>query len=133
MAIYWKHAGNADRGFLLKVTSKFWTSQHPNGSYDRRTPRTGGDVQDWYALCSSTDPAVIFRSGNKWQATTLAPVSEGIFGYNETAYHMYFAACHQTDTSKDGEIEKAGKRFHYRADPNRVGSASLDSPSDILK
>lgn len=131
--------GTSSRGSLIKVESRWWQSHHPNGSYNRRAPRKGGDLGTDYFFCSKSAPAVIDldRDTGKWIATKLAPGNpDNIAGYNTTAYLRYFSVCHGVTVTEETLYDQTvtlGRKFGYRVvldlDDTQI---TLNRPEDIL-
>lgn len=133
-----KPAGQSPRGQLFKMTSRWWESTHPEGSYDRRAPRQGGESTTSFMFCSKTMPAIINKdnSGSGWSATMLAPGnSEAIYGVTETALALYWAACHAKavdDVYEGGD--RLGKQFGYHVNwSGELEDKVLQQPTDALK
>ena len=125
--------GSNTNGALFKVISKGWTSHHPNGSYDKRRPRTGGEASTGYFFCSKTKPSAIWQSDRDgWKVAVLNLGSPS--GAEENAAIEYFAVCHGVQSGQDtGEsFDALSKRFGYAP----IESADLQNvarPEDILK
>ena len=132
-------AGSSPKGRLYKLTTKWWESEHKGGNYDRRAPRTGGEVATSFVFCSKQRPAWIDYDEDQkaWLATPLQPGnSNAVFGAAESAYAMYWAACHNTvvgDVYTEGDI--LGRKLGYRfsGDLNAIeDQQKLTSPEDVL-
>lgn len=108
-------ASNA-AGALFRTASRSWQSHHPNGSYERRTPRKGGQVSTEYVFCSKSRPALIVSYDGKWLVDALTPDREdGIFGANYSSYKSYFVVCHQTRiVDPYRENAKLARRYGYK-------------------
>ncbi|MER8567434.1 lysozyme inhibitor LprI family protein [Mesorhizobium sp. M0924] len=129
-------AARAPDGVLYKVESRYWESKHPEGTYDTPAPLKDNGRSDWYAFCSLTRPATLFHDSteNNWVVSTLSPNDQsGIFGYNESAYTEYFAACHDFEiTDVYGQMISKAKRFGYRVGAEAVKQERLSDPIDYL-
>ena len=129
-------AARAPDGVLYKVESRYWESKHPEGSYDTPAPLKDHGRGDWYAFCSLTRPATLFHdsAANNWVVSTLSPNDQGgIFGYNESAYTEYFAACHDIEiTDVYGQMISKAKRLGYRVGAEAVKQERLSNPMDYL-
>ena len=92
-------------GALFRVVTKSWQSQHPGGSYDRRTPRRGVGTATSYALCSKTHPALLDAgSAGRWVVNELDLGPESVPpGAARTATAVYFAVCHAVAVTNTGE------------------------------
>jgi hypothetical protein len=132
-------SGNSPKGQLYKLTTKWWESEHKGGDYNRRAPRRGGEVATNFVFCSKQKPAVIDHDEDRtaWLATPLQPGnSQAVFGASETAYAMYWAACHDAiveDVYSEGD--RLGRKLGYRFSGD-VGDSEeqqvLASPEDVL-
>src|SRR4051794_8618931 len=118
------------RGALFKVTMKWWESHHPNGSYEKRAPRKGGEATVDYVFCSKSKPAVLYRSqGEKWTGTILSISAPS--GASETATAHYLAVCHGAAVKDERDLTRSASKFGYtRQDED---SFELGRPEDILK
>lgn len=121
-------------GVLYRLTTKSWSSRHPNG-YDVPAKRTGGALSTSYVLCSSIKPAVIFASDEKWLMHRLAPGEpRGVAGYNSADYTLYFAACHgvSIDSALSDQTIRLGKNFGYNLPASAAEQIELNSPQDTF-
>ncbi|WP_181175136.1 lysozyme inhibitor LprI family protein [Mesorhizobium sp. B2-6-1] len=129
-------AARVPHGVLYKVESRHWETKHPEGTYDTPAPLKDNGRSDWYAFCSLTRPATIFHDSaeNSWVVSTLSPNDPGgIFGYNESAYTEYLAACHDIEiTDVYGQMASKAKRLGYRVDAEAVKQERLADPMDYL-
>ncbi|MES0094590.1 lysozyme inhibitor LprI family protein [Mesorhizobium sp. M0030] len=129
-------AARAPDGVLYKVESRYWESKHPEGTYDTPAPLKENGRGDWYAFCSLTRPATLFHDSTEknWVVSTLSPSDQGgIFGYNESSYTEYFAACHDIEiTDVYGQMVSKAKRLGYRVDAEAVKQERLPDPMDYL-
>ena len=109
-------------GALFKVTTRGWSSHHPNGSYNRRTRRTGGESTASFVFCSKDRPALIFQDESKWVAHTLAPgVQNAVYGYNESAYKQYLCGLPRRGTERS-LCRAAASRETLRLSSNVTGA-----------
>lgn len=121
-------------GELYLITTKGWSSYHPNG-YDIPAKKVGGNISKSYVLCSATKPAVIFENDGKWLMHRLAPGEVGgIFGYNSSDYTTYFAVCHgiAIDSAMSDKSVSLGKSLGYKVPPSIVEQIELDSPRSAI-
>lgn len=129
-------AARAPDGVLYEVESRYWESKHPEGTYETPAPLKDSGRGDWYAFCSLTRPATLFHDSaeNNWVVSALSPNDQGgIFGYNESAYTEYFAACHDIEiTDVYGQMISKAKRLGYRVDAEAVKQERLSDPKDYL-
>jgi hypothetical protein len=125
--------GSNANGALFKVISKEWTSHHPNGSYDKRRPKTGGEASTGYYFCSKTKPLAIWQDdAGPWKVAVLNLASPS--GAEENAVIEYFAVCHgvQSGHGTSNAFGALTKRFGYLP----VEAAELRDlalPEDVLK
>jgi hypothetical protein len=125
--------GSNTKGALFKVISKGWTSHHPNGSYDKRRPRTGGEASTDYYFCSKTKPSAIWQSDTEgWKVAALNLGSPS--GAEENAVIEYFAVCHgvQSGHGTSESFDALSKRFGYASVEN-ADLQDVARPEDILK
>lgn len=120
-------------GDLYRIERADWSSMHPEGSYETPAPLTGGLRSVSFAFCSLTAPTVLYKIDDGWLADRLSPgFDEGVFGYNESSYMLYFAACHDLKAKDSTDFTTFGLRLGYRAHPERVEQVPLRRPEDIL-
>jgi hypothetical protein len=131
--------GSSPAGQLYKLTLKWWESEHKDGNYNRRAPLTGGDVATSFVFCSKQKPTFIEYDNDRkaWLATPLQPGnSQAMYGAVESAYAIYWAACHYAivkDVYDEGD--RLGRKLGYRFSgyPDSLGEDKvLASPSDVL-
>lgn len=128
--------GHSSNGILYRIEGQEWSSVHPNGSYETPALLADEGNSEWYAFCSLTNPSVVFKDGPEWRGITVSPSSPGvIFGYNESTYVRYYAACHNLEF--DGSEEKnirMGLKFGYIGNPNFAEKELLlNSPLMLLR
>jgi len=131
--------GASPKGELYVLATRWWESEHKGGNYDRPAPRTGGDVSISFVFCSKQKPAWIDYGGEKrvWVATPLQPGnSKAVFGAAESAYAMYWAACHNTavtDVYAGGDALGKKLGYAFTGDVDSAGiEKTLGSPVDVL-
>lgn len=128
--------GTSPHGVLYKVRSRDWESLHPNGSYDKRTPRRGGGESTNYVFCSKSKAAVMFPSKDqpKFEIVRLAPGNiEALAGAATYANVYYFAVCHGVNASGEKDMERFGKKFGYAINAEATESQDTGRPEDLLK
>jgi hypothetical protein len=124
---------------LFELSLTEWQSHHKNGDYDKPARRTDEEKATSVVFCSKTKPALIEREGApKWSATFLAPGnSEAVFGAAESAYALYWAACHAAEARDVYEGgDELGRRLGYRfsvSDKGLPEDEILSSPLEALK
>lgn len=128
-------AGRAPDGVLYKIENRYWSSHHPDGSYETPAPLKDEGRGDWDVFCSLTRPAIIQHIQNEWSASTLSPNdASGIYGYNESAYIQYFAACHDVEiTDVYDQMTALAKRLGYRVGAERVEQMQIADPTEYLQ
>jgi hypothetical protein len=125
--------GSNTHGALFKVISKEWTSHHPNGSYDKRRPKTGGGASTGYYFCSKTKPLAIWQDdAGPWKVAVLNLASPS--GAEENAVIEYFAACHgvQSGHGTSDTFDALTKRFGY-SPVEAADLRDLARPEDVLR
>ena len=125
--------GSNTKGALFKTSFKEWTSRHPNGTYDKRTPRTGGGASTAYHFCSKTSPSAIWQDeGGQWKVAALNLASPS--GAEENAVIQYFAVCHGVPSGHDvgHSFDALATRFGY-APAENADLRVVARPEDILK
>jgi hypothetical protein len=125
--------GSNANGALFMVISKEWTSHHPNGSYDKRRPKTGGEASTGYYFCSKTKPSAIWQDdAGSWKVAILNLASPS--GAEENAVIEYFAVCHGVQSGHDTSdtFDALTKRFGY-APVEAADLRDVARPEDILK
>jgi hypothetical protein len=128
------YLGAGEKGWLFAVTSRWWRSEHPNGAYDRRTPRSDAGEQTSWVFCSKTQPALIEKDGDRFITTALAPGDrDRLAGALVTGLTFYYAVCH--NVAVDDVFRAAGdlaRRLGYPAKaPER--ELSVAAPEDALR
>jgi|UPI0004B724CD hypothetical protein len=125
--------GSNANGALFKVISKEWTSHHPNGTYDKHRPRTGGEASTGYYFCSKTKPSTIWQDdAGQWKMAVLNLTSPS--GAEENAVIAYFAVCHGVQSGHDtsDSFDSLSKRFGYAPIQN-ADLHDIARPEDALK
>lgn len=127
--------GTSPKGALFKAVLKGWQSHHPNGRYERKAPRQGGQANTVHVFCSKTMPSVIVSAdGGRWQVDTLAlNTPYGPAGALESVTTTYYAVCHATAASDPEAFIRLGQHFGYPALDEAPDSPVLARPEDILK
>jgi hypothetical protein len=125
--------GSNANGALFKVISKEWTSHHPNGSYDKRRLRTGGEASMGYYFCSKTKPSAIWQDdAGSWKVAVLNLASPS--GAEENAVIEYFVVCHGVQSGHDtsDSFDALTTRFDY-APVDTAALQDVARPEDVLK
>jgi hypothetical protein len=119
-------------GTLRKVTAFRGTSTYrdnaPSG-FDESIPiewQRPAAVQ--YALCSRSQPALAFRSGNRWIAHALDLFS--LPGYHRASAIAYLRACHRVDYDRQ-DIDIVLRRLGYRSG-TRSDQVEIDRPGQLF-
>ena len=128
--------GASEVGWLMKLDSRWWRSQHPDG-FDKPAPRRGvidpaGDDRSLYVFCSKTQPAALEASEGAWRALRLAPAQPKPEAQTRLAF--YLAACHNATIESLREGEALARKLGYKggeggADSKGIG---LARPQDVL-
>lgn len=129
-------------GTLFMVGSRLWSASYKptndDHEYDRRPvsiePKTG---QVSMVFCSKTDPVIFDYYDNGWHAADLRPGDESaVFGFNESGYQFYYAACHHFIT-KDPVSKAMALKLGYAFAQHPLGGAPLPDdkrqPIDFMK
>jgi TPR repeat protein len=122
-------------GTLFKVVETNWTSEHPNGRYEKFAPLRDARTTTGFVLCSRLKPTVIYApDADRWVADRLA------FGQEDRIYHgiqpsyaLYFAVCHGLRLTEPLEFVVAGRQLGYDAslaDPEQV---EISLPDEVLQ
>lgn len=125
--------GTSPKGALFRTVTKAWSSYHPNGSYNRKTRRTGGQEIVGYVFCSKTEPALIYRKGTgAWSAIMLTPYNP--YGAIMTSLNVYFVLCHGI-YRVGADYDTDARRFGYPItnSDDTPDDAELARPEDFLK
>ncbi len=84
--------------------------------------------------CSKTRPTVFDRDGGKWVSTPLRPGDDGaVFGFNESAYQWYFAACHAVIVHEPNPNHLAQRLGYHFKHSDGGGEQGSTAPRDMLK
>ena len=119
------------RATVFKVTTKNWTSEHPNAAYNKKAPRVGGDAFTGYFKCSKSKPAYVESQDGKWTATFLDVRNPP--GFAESVVMQYFVVCHGFDTDKSkSDFDVVGRKFGYRKISQAPAAIALSKPEEIL-
>jgi hypothetical protein len=119
-------------GTLRKVTALRGTSVYrdePPSAFDRSIPvewEKRASVQ--YVLCSTSRPALAFRSGKRWTAHALDLFD--LPGYHTASAVAYLRACHGADYSRD-DIVEVMKELGYRPG-TRSGQVEIAKPEQLF-
>lgn len=124
---------NSD-GELYELMVKHWQSTHPSGTYDKQAPRRGGEEGVEYVFCSKQYPGTAFPANGKVYAHLLSPERPGgIYGYNESSYVMYFAACHGIELKElQTAMPSIARGLGYNTSASRVRQEELQSPRALM-
>jgi len=130
-----KLVGRSDKGALYELAVKFWNSKDTGKTTPpKKLENEESDTQ--FVFCSKVKPALIWKDEGKWVASPLEPGNEAAMaGATESAYAMYWAACHRAavaDVYSGGTrlARKLGYEFSGNAIPQ---DAPLSAPADVLK
>lgn len=86
-------------------------------------------------FCSKTKPMFFGFYDRKWNAEKLRPGdSDAVFGYNESTYQFYWAACHNHTTHDPYETALAKKLgYNFSGGFGDADSSSELQPFDVLR
>jgi hypothetical protein len=108
------------RGTLYAIAFQSWSASYKNTDDDKEYDRAPISVEKPAAklnmiFCSKTKPVIFDYFDGAWHAGALRPGDESaVFGFNESAYIFYYAACHGYVTDDPVSKTKAlslGYRF----------------------
>jgi hypothetical protein len=128
--------GASERGWLMKIESRWWRSHHPDG-FDKPAPRRGvvnaaGDDRVDHVFCSKTQPTILEAEGERWRAFRLAPAQPP--AESQTRVAFYLAACHNAgvETLRDGEA--LARKLGYKGGDGgfEPQGFALARPQDVL-
>src|SRR5688572_9967955 len=142
--------GSNSFGALFKARIKGWESSHPQASYDKPAPRTGGEERIRFFFCSKTRPAVISRTqawdslerrwkDGGWMLHKMDPQAGPPGVHSLHGLILYFAACHGRVPSSIGDgddFRELAERFGYptSSDPTgEWGDIPIADPTDVLR
>ena len=81
--------------YEVKVSSRSWSMGSPRPSA-AKVPFARSEIS--YVICSTSKPAYIFKasagSSSNYLAHRLNPDGQSNYGYNMSAYSIYWATCH---------------------------------------
>lgn len=138
--------GNGRDGKLFKIEERTWGADYnppPDNapeSYNEyaQPPKSVGkqERETRFVYCSKTRPTSFFFDSGKWTSNKLRPGDQGaIFGYNESEYTWYFAACHNAILKSPYDDHNLPRRLGYRfrnSDSGEDAQGNL-APRDMLK
>jgi hypothetical protein len=131
------------KGTLYAVAFKSWSASYKNTGDDKEYDRPPVQVEKPeiklnMVFCSKTKPVIFDYYDGAWHAGALRPGDESaVFGYNESAYYFYYAACHRYVTG-DPVSKTAAAKFGYRFAQSPLNGGNLPDlgklqPLDIVK
>jgi hypothetical protein len=124
-------AGNGSNGDLYKISARAWELP-----YSDPAPLEGGKLLTYYVFCSMVRPAVMFQTskGDRWFVHTLAPgKDDGVFGYNEDDYKIYFSVCHNVVINNvHDDSADLGRKLGYNINSESVDQTEIQRPEDIF-
>jgi hypothetical protein len=131
------------RGTLYAIAFQSWSAAYKNTDDDKEYDRPPISVEKPTAklnmiFCSKTKPVMFDYYDEGWHAGALRPGDESaVFGFNESAYIFYYAACHGYVTDDPVSKTKA-KRFGYSFAQSPLDGGNLPDlgklqPFDVVK
>lgn len=137
------YLGASEKGWLMRLETRWWRSVHPDG-YQRRAPRKPAGDRTFHVFCSKMEPALIASPDGAagktqegmWPATMLAPGNRAFAtGPAESLVALYWLACHDAvveDVSREGTA--LARRLGYGSAPLRgPAERPLADPLDALR
>jgi hypothetical protein len=134
--------GKGRDGTLFAYASRDWDADYKPATDDHEYDRPPVRVNPQKArlnviYCSKARPTMFDYFEDKWHAAGLRPGDEtAVFGFNESAYQFYFAACHHfitKDPISKTMAQKLGYTFAKRASDGDNVSDGGRQPMDMLK
>jgi hypothetical protein len=140
--------GSSKDGVLFAISETVWGAQyrptdddheydHPPISVEKKEPSITA------VFCSKTKPTIFDYVPDpttklpSWISSPLRPGDENaVFGYNESAYQFYYAACHRYithDPVSKPMADRLGYHFAGTDLPNDFGQSQNANPVDVLK
>jgi hypothetical protein len=135
-------AGSAAFGTLYAISGRGWEAnckmrgENDEHEYDR--PPVNVSKQEHIidmVFCSKTKPMFFGFYGGKWSGEQLRPGDpDAVFGYNESTYQFYWAACHNHITRDPYETALAKKLgYNFSGGFRDKDSGSELEPFDVLR
>ncbi len=129
--------GASEIGWLMKIDTRWWRSQHPDG-FEKPAPRRGeinpaGDDRSGYVFCSKSQPAILEQREEAWRAFRLAPAQPKPEA--QTRLSLYLAACHNAAVETLREGEALARKLGYKGGEGGADSdgAPIARPQDALR
>ena len=123
---------SAPGGTLRKVTAVRGRSVYRDDPPSRYHPSVRIEWQKRasvdYVLCSRTQPALAFRSGNRWTAHALDLFN--LPGYHTASAIIYLRVCHGVDQDR-GDIDEVMRGLGYRPG-TRSDQVGIAKPEQLL-
>lgn len=123
-------------GTLYAVAFQSWSAEYKRTDDDHEYDHPPISVEKPETklnmiFCSKTQPMIFDYYDGKWHAGALRPGDESaVFGYNESAYLFYYAACHGTVTD-DPVSKAAAAKFGYRFAQSPLNGGKLPDLGDL--
>ncbi len=134
--------GSTAFGILYAVSGKRWNASYKmhgdNDQHEYDRPPVSVSKQAPFidmVFCSKTKPIDFVFYDGKWNAVQLRPGDpDAVFGYNESAYQFYWAACHNHITRDPYETALAKKLgYNFSGGFGDAGSGAELQPFDVLR
>jgi hypothetical protein len=122
--------GYSKNGSLLLIHTKNRDEEYM-GSFRNRPAKVELSSGSTYIFCSKTLPSIILKDGSSWVASFLKPGEpEAFSGAYESAYSVYYAACHNTSRTVSDNLAKVlGYKFKDGILPD---DRKVASPFEVL-
>jgi uncharacterized protein len=113
---------------MFEIKASNWSSDYPDGNYDKARPREASAGTTSYIVCSRNDPSIIdYDEDDGWTQAQLAPGDKDkFFGYLQSALVFYWAACHGKNVQ---DLDAAAVMAHKLGYPATVASDTLPQRS----
>ncbi|MDB5569574.1 MAG: protein of unassigned function [Hyphomicrobiales bacterium] len=123
------YIGASEKGWLMRIDARWWRSDDPKGK------RGAPDDRSVHVFCSKSEPALIERAGDGFEAKMLAPLEREPGSVEaENALIFYMAACHFAVMADAREVSSLARKLSY-ATPAKTALAprALKEPSEALR
>ena len=137
--------GAGKDGTLFAISARVWSAEYrmhgdnDTHEYDRPPVSVGEKTPELsMVFCSKVRPVSFYYGEGKWHSADLRPGDESaVFGYNESAYQFYYAACHHFIT-RDPVSKAMATRLGYQfakhpSEENVADSDDKRQPMDMLR
>jgi hypothetical protein len=126
--------GSSKQGVLIKSFNRHWYSKHPQGFYEKQSPKIGGkSIDKHFYFCSKTSPSVVWYNDliKSWEAVSLQPINEIPTSVMYTSVISYIANCHGIVVSGDN-MPNVARKLSYPGGIVPKENIKLTSPEEVL-